>query len=71
MKDEKDSNKSEIVDYISLHSKIITLLLLLLFPGVGRPTKALPHPTMSRACNPTATTASGCVLSGSAMTPPS
>lgn len=38
------------------------------FPPVRRPTKAQPHPSMSRTCSPTATTVSGCVLSGSART---
>lgn len=41
------------------------------FPPVHRLTKALPHPSTSRTCSPAATTVSGCVLSGSARTPPS
>lgn len=41
------------------------------FPPVRRLTKALPHPSTSRTCSPAATTVSGCVLSGSARTPPS
>lgn len=48
---------------------IILITLLLLFPPVRRRTKALPHPSMFRTCSPTATTVSGCVLSGSARTP--
>lgn len=41
------------------------------FPSVHRLTKAPPHPSTSRTCSPAATTVSGCVLSGSARTPPS
>lgn len=43
----------------------------LLFSPVLRPTKVLPHPSMSRTCSLTATTVSGCVPSGSARMPQS
>lgn len=50
----------------TIHLIITTCRLL---RPVHRPTKALPHPSMCRTCSPTATTVSGCVLSGSARTP--